>query len=434
MESSRDVTELELVFAQNEANAWWPALAGDNIEQFFSVEQDPREKAKMATSYILTGDIENFRIVRLFDKDLCYKRRMKMIRKEDVPICIKDFYANLTSFKLLNRDNPKWQNAVLDVLNYFNGSGDTEDDDEYDLTVVSSPGGKLYGMAQSEQLIGHKNSPSAATMPPASPSVQAAPQAQKVAPKRKLFETTDNIEMKRPRRSSRTKQATGLQNINSSPPISHPKYNATSSRTTRSTRNSISDNAMISTEEPRRSQASTSSHVEVSPHDGEKSGRSTKLNGSEKSLVKRDKIRQDDEWETVWNILCESFGWFTIKGKGFVDCYYVKGEHCGKDATYIQKHLKLNTDYLTSEEQVKDFAYNNHKWRGPKGQEYIPHTQQDKPPRNKGTDTAAVATGKKQQQSQARSKKKTDTDRLRTLKKVEKHLEEWQTVISILEL
>jgi hypothetical protein len=90
MDTNDNDNGLELAFVQMGRHGWWPAVVGDNWDQFFNAAKDKNDRAKIAISIlgqVAGGQVaggHDFKAALLFDKDLDYKSRMVMIKEEEV--------------------------------------------------------------------------------------------------------------------------------------------------------------------------------------------------------------------------------------------------------------------------------------------------------------------------------------------------------------
>ncbi len=466
MESSKGTTNtVELVLVKNDDNVWWPAMAMDDATHLFSFTNDPSEKAEMAKSLMdcatYMSNPENCQIALLQDRELDYKKRVKVISKQNVPSQTKKFFENFSEFTQLNIDNKKWYNASLEALAWL-----TKDEEDNEASInCRSPGGTLCTVeekkcpASSEIEVVHFKSASKAqyygspggelyaieetNLPATKPSTSTSTSTSETEKShaKRSFKPSDDIRNKRQRRMETAQLTTS----NRSPNLSFP-CSQTHASSSKSARTHLSSKDYLFPETGEISevlQSSLSSHVDIiSPQtNDERKERSDHLNRKQIEAKKRNKFRPDDPWKTVLNILQQSYGWSIIKGSGLVDWYYVKGENSlprSKKAQFVQQNLRPIFDYFTSEEQVKDFLYYSHNWRGPKGQEHNPQTPKHitlHKTNIKDIDTTEMSTIKKSELRCSKSKSKDvhKAERLRQVLAQIKKDDEWPTVLSILE-
>ena len=336
-------SDLNIAFVREnvDSNLWWPAIVGNNfgdIMKTFERVEGEKEKARFTSQYCVDTNFRTAysKIARLMNPRKHPNKRMcLLVVEEDESTLIKGFYDHI-AMEDMNESAPAtdgFNNGMQQALQWQIGNLEKNH-----APIMDSPGGALYNVE--------------------------AP----ITPETSQLAKHDSSQMEEPTESQPKSNAQEMMENDSKMSCLNVSNGekACSTPTTRSTKNKNLNTAIAVAANqtgfkgPDTSSSSHPSGKQVTPSN-------KKIMSSKKGNAKKTvrKIKKNDEWKTVLEILEQKYDWEVRLGKGLINYYYVPGDLATLHIDDIIANYKAGKDYYINEQQVMQIAQRRYKWRGP---------------------------------------------------------------------
>ena len=336
-------SDLNIAFVREnvDSNLWWPAIVGNNfgdIMKTFERVEGEKEKARFTSQYCVDTNFRTAysKIARLMNPRKHPNKRMcLLVVEEDESTLIKGFYDHI-AMEDMNESAPAtdgFNNGMQQALQWQIGNLEKNH-----APIMDSPGGALYNVE--------------------------AP----ITPETSQLAKHDSSQMEEPTESQPKSNAQEMMENDSKMSCLNVSngVKACSTPTTRSTKNKNLNTAIAVAANqtgfkgPDTSSSSHPSGKQVTPSN-------KKIMSSKKGNAKKTvrKIKKNDEWKTVLEILEQKYDWEVRLGKGLINYYYVPGDLATLHIDDIIANYKAGKDYYINEQQVMQIAQRRYKWRGP---------------------------------------------------------------------
>eukprot|EP00979_Chaetoceros_neogracilis_P011742 scaffold2967_cov208-Chaetoceros_neogracile.AAC.1 len=341
MEQQQSDLNIAFVRENVDSNLWWPAIVGNNfgdIMKTFERVEGEKEKARFTSQYCVDTNFRTAysKIARLMNPRKHPNKRMcLLVVEEDESTLIKGFYDHI-AMEDMNESAPAtdgFNNGMQQALQWQIGNLEKNH-----APIMDSPGGALYNVE--------------------------AP----ITPETSQLAKHDSSQMEEPTESQPKSNAQEMMENDSKMSCLNVSNGekACSTPTTRSTKNKNLNTAIAVAANqtgfkgPDTSSSSHPSGKQVTPSN-------KKIMSSKKGNAKKTvrKIKKNDEWKTVLEILEQKYDWEVRLGKGLINYYYVPGDLATLHIDDIIANYKAGKDYYINEQQVMQIAQRRYKWRGP---------------------------------------------------------------------